>query len=323
MFVILAQVLGSKCMAGHSFSPGVALPCTCPTCLSLLRLGETLLSPDRSAIFKEEWLQRLRNFVSDLQDSAAVDNKGPGATSAFPAPPGEAELEDCEIRGKSIPLGVEPPVVEGGKEEEKAEESCRKAEESPKVKRKEKKKDKDKDRDRKSRRSKDRKESAKEKKDKKKKNRQEEPLRSVTPLLPRESSPGTRESSKKEEIEPTGPSSSSRASIPVKREPSTSLSPIPRRTRSRSRRAGLPSPPAPPRRPSLPRASLQTHPKSRPSTPPQSPPRRREYGGEDTKERARDREDHGFFDQYGKWLYGKNRGWKKALRLQEIRRAGD
>ena len=322
-------------MAGHSFGPGVALPCTCPTCLSLLRLGETLLSPDRSAIFKEEWLQRLRNFVSDLQDCAAVDKKGPEVSSASPAPPGEAGTEDCEIRGKSIPSGIEPPVVEGGKEEEKVEESCRKAEESPEVKYKEKKKVKDKDRDREPKRSKEKRESAKEKKDKKKKkSKPEEPLRSITPLLSREYSPGTRESRRKEEVEPTGPSSSSRVPIPVERKPSKSLSPIPRKSsrsrrekRSRSptplsRREKRSSSPPPLSRPSLPRASQPISPKSRLGTPPQFSHHKRDYREEYTRDSAWDREDYAFFDQHGNWLYGKNRGWKKALRLQEIRRAG-
>ena len=104
-------------MTSHSFGQGGAERCPCPLCLALGRIGESILSPERSGAFRAFWLQRVRVFSAEVLDAAALDLGVPSAPAAAPparelAPSGAATAEGSETRAPEG-VGVEARREEG------------------------------------------------------------------------------------------------------------------------------------------------------------------------------------------------------------------
>ena len=221
----VCRSFGFKCMAGHSLGVGGSPQlCVCPVCLSLARLGSTLLSSQQSEGFRDFWLGRLRLFTAEVQDSAQLDQgvpvqptsplAPPGGTGTLaPAagvPPGPAKPEEPEEeKGVEPPKTAEPQVLPEASKEKKRKRS------------KERRRDKDR------RRSRSR------------KRRDRDRLLTLTPVRTERKSPG-----KKEEPQEKGKVRKTKGSTTPERggkEEETGERPPSPRTRSQSKKTKLTS----------------------------------------------------------------------------------
>ena len=302
-------------MAGHSFGVGGLPACYCPLCLSLGRIGTTILDKARSPEFRSFWLDKVRLFTVQVQDAAAVDTPlaAPPA-GGIGATPKATEGE--EAKEKTPERGVRH------REETKEPEPATEEEDQKKEKKSKAKKEEKPGRERQRRRRADQspvldKSPSPSSKGKEKKSR-DTPTEREEKRRKREDTPIEREGKSPKHSNSGGQSSGSRPAIAVKTEPSSSVE---KKRRKKERRG---------EERSLPRSSKKRSPspeedypelgaKSKPRPPSYPPPRHQ--GGRHHSWRARDEPAKKWsIKEYYSWSDSK--GKKKRERREEINQAG-
>ena len=108
----------------HAFRSVEGEVCTCPMCLTLVRIGQTATDPASSAFFRDRALTELRVFQGRLLDFAGLDKAAQHQPRSAGAPP--------LVEAKAGPgTALSSPLVEGETKEEQSGSPVKKEEAEP------------------------------------------------------------------------------------------------------------------------------------------------------------------------------------------------